>query len=46
MVLRNLLITFGAGAVFLVPSLVLLYGLFLRGIVQSPYERLDERLDP
>jgi cytochrome bd ubiquinol oxidase subunit II len=40
------LISIAAGAVFLVPSLVLLYRLFLRGVVQSPYEPMNEKLEP
>jgi cytochrome d ubiquinol oxidase subunit II len=44
-VLSALLISFAVGAVVLVPSLVLLYRLFLRGVVHAPYERLDERLE-
>jgi cytochrome d ubiquinol oxidase subunit II len=44
-VLSALLVAFGVGAIFLVPSLVLLYRLFLRGTVQTPYKPLDEGLD-
>jgi cytochrome d ubiquinol oxidase subunit II len=41
--LRALLIALGAGAVVLVPSLVLLYRLVLRGRLDKPYEPLDAR---
>jgi cytochrome bd ubiquinol oxidase subunit II len=41
--LTALLIALGAGAVFLVPSLVLLYRLVLRGRLDKPYEPLDAR---
>jgi cytochrome d ubiquinol oxidase subunit II len=39
--LQALLIAAGGGAVVLVPSLVLLYRLVLRGVVQTPYKPLD-----
>jgi cytochrome d ubiquinol oxidase subunit II len=42
--LAALLIALAIGAVFLVPALVLLYRLVLRGVVETPHEPLDERL--
>jgi cytochrome d ubiquinol oxidase subunit II len=42
--LTALLISLAGGAVLLVPSLVLLYRLFLRGVVATEYQPLDERL--
>jgi cytochrome bd ubiquinol oxidase subunit II len=40
------LISVAVGAAFLIPSLVLLYRLFLRGVVQNPYEPMHEKLEP
>ena len=42
--LKALLISLAAGAVVLIPSLILLYRLFLRGVVATEYQPLDERL--
>jgi cytochrome bd ubiquinol oxidase subunit II len=43
--LTAVVVAFAVGAVLLVPSLVLLYRLVLRGVVQSPYKPLDEGLE-
>jgi cytochrome d ubiquinol oxidase subunit II len=42
--LTALLISLGAGSLLLVPALALLYRLVLRGVVETPYEPLDEKL--
>jgi cytochrome d ubiquinol oxidase subunit II len=44
--LTALLISMAAGTLLLVPSLVLLYRLVLRGTLDEPYEPLDQRFRP